>query len=174
MKTFFRHGIGWALAAALISWPYPSLAANSLWQALPLITQASLTAGNSGGEGCQVIQNLAVDPTGNFLMMGTDVGGLYRSLNGGASWEPADVGYDPRGGTAFAIDPNNNKRVLAVGCDSSANSWNGLWLSTDQASSWTPVLQQTMLGSGTYHDSVAFDASSVTVSGGVTYSSIAY
>ncbi|HJT24285.1 MAG TPA: malectin domain-containing carbohydrate-binding protein, partial [bacterium] len=121
-----------------------------------------------------VIQNLAIDSTGQFLMMGTDVGGIFRSLNGGSSWQPADVGYGPRGGCAFAIDPNNSSRVLAVGCNSGAQSWNGLWLSTNQAASWTPVLQQNMQGSGTYHDSVAFDASSKTVSGGVTYSSVAY
>ncbi|MGH7869133.1 MAG: VPS10 domain-containing protein, partial [Candidatus Dormibacteraceae bacterium] len=146
----------------------------SLWQPLPLVSQASLLAGNSGGEGCQVLQNIAIDSTGAFLIAGTDVGGLYRSLNGGSSWQPADVGYTPRGGCAFAIDPNNNQRVLAVGCDSGAQPWNGLWLSTNQANSWSAVLQKNMQGSGTYHDSVAFDASSVMVSGGVTMSSIAY
>ncbi len=154
--------------------PSPALSASSLWQPLPLVTQASLGAGNSGGEGCQVIQNLAIDSTGTFLMMGTDVGGIFRSLNGGANWQPADVGYAPRGACAFAIDPNNNQRVLAVGDNSGAQSWNGLWLSTNQAASWSPVLQKNMQGSGTYHDSVAFDASSVTVSGGVTFSGTAY
>ena len=76
----------------------------------------------------------------------------------------------PRGATAFAIDPNNTSRILAVGCNGAAYSVNGLWLSTDQAATWSPVLEQNMQGSGTYHDSVTFDPSSA--SGG--FSQIAY
>src|ERR1035441_4309776 len=52
--------------------PFLVRAANLLWQPLPLITQSGLNAGNGGGEGCQVIQNFAIDSTGQFLMMGTD------------------------------------------------------------------------------------------------------
>ena len=152
----------------------PSQSAVSLWEPLPLITESSLSAGNSGGEGCQVIQNFSIDSTGQFLMMGTDVGGIFSSTNGGTSWQPADTGFTPRGACAFAIDPNNSNRVLAVGDNSAAQPWNGLWLSTNQASSWIPVQEENFQGSGTYHDSVAFDASSVTVSGGVTFSAIAY
>src|SRR5579871_2995561 len=164
------------LGLAGFLWVIPEIAeaATSLWQALPLVTQASLSVGNSGGEGCQVIQNLAIDSTGQFLLMGTDVGGVFRSTNGGANWQPADVGFAPRGACAFAIDPNNNQRVLAVGDNSGAQSWNGLWLSTTQASAWTPVLQKNMQGSGTYHDSVAFDASSGTLSAGISMSAVAY
>ena len=158
----------------ILAAPGFSRAAASLWQPLPLLTQASLSAGNSGGEGGQVIQNFAIDSTGQFLMMGTDVGGLFKSLNGGTSWQPADAGFMPRGACAFAIDPNNSNRVLAVGDNSGAQAWNGLWLSTDQASSWAPVREENYQGSGTYHDSAAFDASSMTVSGGVTFSALAY
>ncbi|MGB0066130.1 MAG: hypothetical protein WBP85_16930, partial [Terracidiphilus sp.] len=140
------------------------------WTAVPLVNQASINAGDAGGEGGQVPQNIAIDPTGNFLIFGTDVGGIYKSLDGGANWQPANVGFAPRGATAFAIDPNNTSRILAVGCNGAAYSVNGLWLSTDQAATWSPVLEQNMQGSGTYHDSVTFDPSSA--SGG--FSQIAY
>jgi hypothetical protein len=149
-------------------------AENSLWQALPLVTESSLAAGNSGGEGCQVIQNFAIDSTGRFLIMATNVGGLYRSLDGGDHWEPANVGYSPRGGAALAIDPNNPQRVIAVGGNSGHSPVNGLWLSTDQAASWKPVFLQNTRAAETYHDSVAFDPTSRKVSGGVTTSAIAY
>ena len=147
---------------------------TSWWQAVPLVTQSSLEAGNSGGEGCQVIQNFAIDSTGNFLMMATNVGGLYRSLDGGAHWEPADIGYGPRGAAALAIDPNNPKRVIAVGGNSGRSSVNGLWLSTNQASSWRPVLRQNTRAVETYHDSVVFDASSKRGSGKAAFSARAY
>ncbi len=170
-KCFFAYLL---FTVILFGLPDYTLAAASLWQALPLISETSLSAGNSGGEGCQQIQNFAIDSTGQFLIMGTDVGGVFISTNGGTSWQPADTGYTPRGACAFAIDPNNSDRVLAVGDGGSAEPWSGLWLSTNQASSWTPVQEEDFQGSGTFHDSVAFDASSVTVSGGVTYSAVAY
>ncbi len=174
-KRFRLDWVAWPLlACGVLLFTEPVQSAVSLWQSLPLITQSSLSAGNSGGEGCQVIQNFAIDTTGQFLMMGTDVGGIFRSIDGGVSWQPADTGFTPRGACAFAIDPNNSNRVLAVGDNSAAQPWNGLWLSTDQASSWTPVQEENFQGSGTYHDSAAFDASSVTVSGGVTFSAVAY
>lgn len=146
----------------------------SLWQAVPLITQSSLDAGNSGGEGCQVIQNFAIDSSGKFLMMTTNVGGLYRSLDNGNKWEPANVGYGARGAAALAIDPNNSRRVIAVGGNSGAQPSSGLWLSSDQAASWKPVLLQKTRAIETYHDSAAFDASSRKISDGVAYSSVAY
>ncbi len=155
--------------------PFQALrAGTSFWQALPLVTESSLKAGNGGGEGCQVIQNFAIDATGDFLMMATNVGGLYRSLDGGARWEPANVGYGPRGAAALAIDPNNSRRVIAVGGNSGRSSVNGLWLSTNQSSSWHPVLRQNTRAVETYHDSVAFDASSKKGSGKAAFSTRAY
>jgi hypothetical protein len=132
------------------------------WEALPIVTKATLEAGFKGGEGGQVIRSLAIsssDP--NFLMMGTDVGGLYRSLNGGQRWEPCNVGWNARGANAFAIDPRNPNRVLGAGGNSI--DWkvgdigvNGLYLSTDKASSWKHVLPMPEAHGG----SIAFDAAS--------------
>src|ERR1039458_4777156 len=165
------------LLALAFSMIFPLRAAwpgTSLWQAVPLVSQSALEAGNGGGEGCQVIQNFAIDSTGNFLMMATNVGGLYRSLDGGARWEPANVGYGPGGGAPLAIDPNNLRRVIAVGGNSGRSQVNGLWLSTDQGGSWKPVLQQMTRAAETYHDSVAFDPSSRKSSAGETFSALAY
>ena len=97
----------WPLViAALLSAIAPTLLAQS-WEALPLVTQAQRNSGNSGGEGCQVCLALAADATGNFLLMGTDVGGIYRSVNGGTNWSPCNVGYKPRGDSS-AAEPNDN------------------------------------------------------------------
>ncbi|HJT25098.1 MAG TPA: hypothetical protein VJ873_11025, partial [bacterium] len=152
----------------------PAAGGPSQWQAVPIVTRECLLAGNRGGEGCQAIQNFAIDSGGAFLMMATNVGGLYRSLNGGADWEPANVGYSPRGASALAIDPNNSQRVIAVGANSHPSSVNGLWLSTDQASSWKPVLLKNTRAAETYHDSVAFDPASRKIQDAVTFSAVAY
>lgn len=152
----------------------PVLCGTSLWQAVPLVTQDSLAFGNGGGEGCQVIQNFAIDPSGKFLLMATNVGGLYRSLDGGAHWEPANVGFGPRGAAALAIDPNDPRKAIAVGGNSGRSAVNGLWMTTDQGSSWKPVLLQNTRAAESYHDSVAFDPSSRKGSGKGTFSARAY
>jgi photosystem II stability/assembly factor-like uncharacterized protein len=111
------------------------------WKAIPLVSQKILNSGNTGGEGCQWPQAIEIDHTdGSFLLFGTDVGGIYRSTNGGLNWEPCNIGYNPRGNCGFAIDPNNKNRALAVGGNSTANQSHGLYLTTDMGASWKHVL----------------------------------
>ena len=128
------------------------------WQPVPMVSTASRASGCLGGEGGQWPRAMAVDAhDGMFVLWGTDVGGLYRSLDGGASWEPCNVGYAPRGTAALAIDPGNPDRVLSVGANSVAFDGHGLWLSEDRAASWRHVLPATIGGSHDRRVQVAFD-----------------
>ena len=96
-----------------------------------------------------------------LLIMGTDVGGIYRSLDGGAHWAGCMCGWNARGGNAFAIDPKNPDRILGVG--GNGNDFGppsmGVYLSTDRAASWKQVLPRND-GNEWRRDSVAFDPSS--------------
>ncbi|BDI28363.1 hypothetical protein CCAX7_004140 [Capsulimonas corticalis] len=129
-----------ALAAAAISF----LCAQGVmaqWVQVPLRNAAAKANGQPGGEGCQVITNIASDSTGSVLIFGTDVGGLYRSTNSGAQWQPIDVGYKPRGSAYVAIDPANSNVMLSIGANGGSRfGFHGVWRSADQGNSWTNVL----------------------------------
>ena len=81
----------------------------------------------------------------NLVYTRTDIGGLYRSTNGGTSWVPlldwvnwSNWGYS--GVAAVAVDPNNANTVYAA-VGGYTNGWdpnNGAILkSTDQGNSWS-------------------------------------
>lgn len=129
------------------------------WQPLPLVTAEQRQQGFIGGEGAQWPRSIAVDETGSFLVLGIDVGGIYRSLNGGTTWEPANVGYTPRGSSCVAIDPRNSSRVLSVGVNSSPSAQHGIYLSEDKAASWRSVLPVQM-GADEHRDQLAYDPAS--------------
>ena len=129
------------------------------WQPVPFITAAQKAdpSVQIGGEGGQWPRALAWSHDARLALWGTDVGGLYRSLNGGATWEPCNVGYTPRGTAGLAIDPNNSQRVLSVGANSVASDYHGLWLSEDGAASWKSVLSAKISGTEDNREQIAFD-----------------
>ncbi len=127
------------------------------WEPVPLVTAASRAAGHRGGEGAQWPRAIAVDGSGDFLLFGSDVGGIYRSLDGGANWEPCSVGYTPRGTAGMAIDPNNSNRCLSVGANSVSVDFHGVYLSTDKAASWQQVFKANIGGGHDNREQLAFD-----------------
>ncbi len=136
------------------------LIASEGWTPVPLITAESRAAGNAGGEGCQWPTAIAVDRTGEFVLFGTDVGGLFRSLDGGRSWEPCNVGYTPRGTACLAIDPGNPERVLSLAMNSSSTPFHGIFLSTDRAASWKRTLPLDIANFHNAREQLAFDPAS--------------
>jgi hypothetical protein len=132
------------------------------WAAIPMVTQANRSAGLSGGEGGQAIRCVVIsegDPS--FLMMGTDVGGIYRSLDAGNHWQLCMSGWNARGGNAFAIDPQAPERLLGVGANGNdfGPAANGVYLSTNRGASWKQVLPRND-GNEWRRDSIAFDRQS--------------
>jgi photosystem II stability/assembly factor-like uncharacterized protein len=154
------------------------------WQPVPIVTPRTLEAGfTPGGEGGQWYRDIQVsrsDP--NFLVLAIDVGGIYRTHDGGRRWEPANAGYSARGCNAVAIDPRDAKRILAVAGNSldwrpdlGPQSPHGLYLSTDAAASWAQVLERNEGTGAAYEGSggaVAFDPSSFDAAKG--FCTIAY
>lgn len=144
-------------------------AAEVAWEKMPLLTPEAAAAGVSpGGEGGQWPRGPVVvsrsDP--DFLLLPIDVGGVYRSLDGGRNWNLSMDGWNARGANGFAIDPLNPDHVLGIGGNSmdwnptwSRNSPNGLYLSGDRAASWRQVLSFSPgMGGALAFDPASWDA----------------
>ena len=54
---------------------------TDIWKAVPLVTKEMLDRGISGGEGCQAVLYVTFAPDGKTVLMGTDVGGIYKSTD---------------------------------------------------------------------------------------------
>lgn len=107
-----------ALALSLLCAPALS-AVDPGWVRVPMRSAAFAAAGRLGGEGAQVVRALAASRANPaLLLLGADVGGVHRSLDGGASWHPAMVGWHSRGATAFAFNDADPLHILAVGGNS--------------------------------------------------------
>jgi hypothetical protein len=140
-------------------------AARIAWQKMPLLSPQAKEGGVfPGGEGGQWPRGPVTisksDP--NFMLLPIDVGGLYRSVDGGKNWTISMRGWHARGANGFAIDPRNANRVLGIGgnsMDYGANwgpSPHGVYLSTNKARSWKHVVA---VRDG-LNGQIAFDASS--------------
>ena len=145
---------------------YDTLNENgNAWETVSMVTQEMKDKGHTGGEGGQRIMSLAVSKDAEFLMVGTDVAGCWRSVDGGSYWEPVYGGFLPTGCFAIEIDPKNSNRVLAFGGspvdNASDNGKNGIYLSEDRGEHWTFVLRQRgACMSRDFRESIAFDPTS--------------
>lgn len=130
------------------------------WEPLPLISARHASAGVVGGEGGQWPQAIAIGASGQFMLYATDMGGIYRSMDGGKRWEPCNVGLSARGACGAAIDPKNEKRCIVVGSSSAPTTFNGIYLSTNSGASWKQVLPAKIRGYKDIRTQLVYDQNS--------------
>lgn len=116
------------------------------------------------GDGCQWQTSLESSNDGNLMLYGTDVAGMYRSTDHGKTWEMCNTGINSRGVNMFAIDPFNNNHILLLGCNSSANAQNGIYISYNGGNSFKKILTlqiccQRYLWDGFEFDPTSYDSS---------------
>lgn len=134
----------------------------STWTSIPMVSDSLLQKEGvtTGGEGCQWPIGMAISKDGKLLLYGTDVGGVYRSEDGGKNWEQSNAGLQSRGVGAFAIDPKNSSYILAVGINSSAFNTNGLYISEDSGKTWKATKNMLIKGHRDIREAIAYDESS--------------
>lgn len=132
------------------------------WSAVPMVSKELLQKQGvtTGGEGCQWPIGMAISKDGKLLLYGTDVGGIYRSEDGGKNWEQSNAGLQSRGVGAFSIDPKNPSYVVAVGINSSPFNTNGLYISENGGKSWKFTKMMLVKGHRDIRESIAYDESS--------------
>ena len=151
-----------------------------VWSAVPMTSAAQNSSGLYGGEGCQVPQYITFSETNaNIAFMGTDVGGMYKSTDGGITWEQSSVGLASVGAACLKTDPSNENHILVSGVSSGTNKNNGVYLSTDGGDSYKAVLinfanlgYTNTGGQNDRRDSIAFDPTSYDATKG--YCTVAY
>lgn len=132
----------------------------SYWKEIPIRNQAQAKE-NGGGEGCQWPLTLEGDSTGQYIYYGTDVGGIYRSRDYGATFEKCMTDFLALGASDFAVDPNNNSKVLALGVNGNRSSYTtGIYSSDNYGISWKFNFHFPVRGARDTIESLCYDPSS--------------
>ena len=77
---------------------------------------------------------LAIDPSNpSTLYAGTDYAGVFKSTNGGGTWNPINSGLSDGYVNALAIDPGNSNIVYA------GTLLGGVFKSTNGGDTWNPI-----------------------------------
>lgn len=134
----------------------------STWSSVPLVSSELLQKDGvtTGGEGCQWPIGMDISKDGQLLLYGTDVGGLYRSTDGGKNWEQSNSGLRARGVGVFSIDPKNSNYVLAIGINGSPFNDNGIYMSEDGGETWTFIKKMLISGHRDTRSALLYDESS--------------
>src|SRR6185369_8422050 len=107
-----------------------------LWASRPSLAAAWAPVGPPGG----VVQALVVDPSDPRILYAASAGGgLFKSVDGGASWKPANHGLSDFRITALAIDPQRPRTLYVAAGQLPTVS--GVFKSTDGGASWVPANQ---------------------------------
>src|SRR5262249_32560300 len=120
-------------------------------------TDGGKTWTNTGLRDGLQISGIAVDPTNANRAFAAVLGhpygpnkerGVYRTLNGGQTWEPVLRKDENTGAVAVAIDPTNPQTIYADLWAARQAPWengewqgksNGLFKSTDGGTTWKPL-----------------------------------
>lgn len=124
--------------------------------------------GLRGGEGGQMIMSAAVSPVNpNLVLFGTDMGGLWRSVDGGENWYSITDNINMRAVMGIEFHPTKENLVYCIqgtkgtGLAKSLKNtkMDGLYRSKDGGRTWEQVLHALFLTNGASQELIKFDSS---------------
>jgi photosystem II stability/assembly factor-like uncharacterized protein len=115
------------------------------WQPVPISTKAQQTAGYGGGEGFQMIWGIKYAPSNpDIVYMVVDTSQVWKSTNGGASWQRKQKGFYASGGASVGVHPTDADIVFVAG--GQMGTWkqlfpnrDGIYRTVDGGDSWQLV-----------------------------------
>ncbi|MEE9493012.1 MAG: hypothetical protein V3W04_06495 [Gammaproteobacteria bacterium] len=151
--------------------PPPANNNQNLWEAVPLRSQAQQAAGFPGGEGMQIIFGLSYALSNpNILYLVSDTSQVWKSIDGGATWEMKHRGFLANGGISLAVDPANENIVFVAGSRHSTTVSNtvadGIYRTMDGGETWELVRITKFFRLGSRRGGVNFAFSGTTVYAG--------
>ena len=116
------------------------------WKPLPLRTGNQYDFGLAGGEGMQQIGGISYAPSNpNTIYLVTKESQVWKSRDGGISWEMKNHGFIANGGISISVDPNNEDLVLVAGLSRpgsiSNNIADGIYRTKNGGKTWEMVKQ---------------------------------
>ncbi len=132
---------------------------NVTYERLKMTTDSTKRYGIYG-DGCQWQVSFESSKTGDLMLYGLDVAGMYRSTDHGKTWETCNNGILNRGVGMFAIDPVNSKHVLAAGLGNRDRAGYGMWRSDDMCQTWNATAPISIGGERYIWDGLEFDPTS--------------
>lgn len=117
-------------------YPSPKNGENT-WSPLSLLKYDNVDGHWSPGVGR--MDRVMVDPqNSNIIYAGAPTGGLWKSINGGVTWETKTDHLPSIGISGIAIDPNNSSIVyISTGDSDGAKTYSsGVYKSTDGGDTW--------------------------------------
>lgn len=133
---------------------------NVMYERLKMTTDYTKRYGIYG-DGCQWQVSFESSKTGDLMLYGLDVAGMYRSTDHGKTWETCNNGILNRGVGMFAIDPVNSSHVLAAGLGNHDREGYGMWRSDDMCETWNATAKLCIGGERYIWDGLEFDPTSV-------------
>jgi photosystem II stability/assembly factor-like uncharacterized protein len=165
-----RHHFSVIFLIMLLLSMLPSPVRGGTWIQVPLQEASQKMRGITGGEGLQYVYAITYAPSNpSVVYLSTDTSQVWKSQDGGSSWEPRHKGFLSHGARSLMVDPHNPDIVFAAGFlgfpPNEARQYGrrlqGIYRSINGGQSWDLVKNTDFFSQDSKGNLFAFDSSSL-------------